>query len=129
MTPAIHEISILIEKLKSSGDNLNVKLEIAEQLAQWCWYLSTEVGDAYEAMNMAEYFYKSALSKYEATEEGSAAKLSVKAKHENTDKYRKFVEADNYYKKLQLLRDAVMTTIEQTRQSISYLKQEKIHSR
>lgn len=119
----IDEITDLIPQMDNSQDLVG-KLEVTERLAILSYRLAHEVGEAHGNKNMAEFRYKSALSKYEATTDGAVSKNAVKAKHENRELYRNFIEAENVYRSMSLILAQTNVVIEQARQSISYLKKE-----
>lgn len=119
----LENIESIISSMDDSQDLVG-KLQAADDLAKLSYYLAHETALAHENKNRAEFRYKSALSRYEATAEGSAAKNAVKAKHENTELYRNFMEAENVYRRMSLVLAQTNVVIEQTRQSISYLKKE-----
>lgn len=126
----IEDLSLDITRARSlASQDLVGRIELAEKIAIKLWYLSEEVGRAHGDANTAEYFYKSAITTYEAGFQGPVTRGTILAKEDNKDLYMKMVEAQNYYKKIQLLRDAGWLVVEQLRQSCSFLKQEQYDSR
>src|SRR5688572_12133546 len=98
----VDEITNRIQEIDASQD-LAGKLAQTEELAILSYRLAHEVGEAHAEKNMAEFRYKSALAKYEATTEGAVSKNAVKAKHENKELFRNFIEAENVYRSMSLI--------------------------
>jgi len=119
----IEQITALVGEVNNSQD-LEGKMRNTEDLATLSYTLAHDVGIAHAEKNMAEFRYKSALYKYESTTEGAANKNAVRAKHENKELYRNFIEAENVYRSMSLILAQTNVVIEQARQSISYLKKE-----
>lgn len=119
----LEEVENIISELDGSQDLVG-KMDAVERLAILSYHLAHETANAHEDKNRAEFRYKSALTKYEATAQGSAAKNAVNAKHENIELYKNFMEAESVYRRMTLILAQTNVVIEQVRQSISYLKKE-----
>lgn len=113
----IRELKALI-----NSPDLTAKLALVEELAQNCYYLSAMVADAHEAMLTSEFLYKSAVTGEVAVATGGVSKAEAKAKHQYKSLYENMIRADAAYTRYNLLLRAANTVIDQTRQSISYLK-------
>jgi hypothetical protein len=126
----VEDIGMDIAKAKSIGaTDLVGRIDLAERIAVKLWYLSEEVGNAHSASNTAEFFYKSAVTSYEASFQGAVSKGAVLARDTHKDLYHQSIDAENYYQKIRFLRDAGWLVVEQLRQSCSFLKQEQYDSR
>lgn len=119
----LDEVTQLIQELDNSQDLVG-KMEAVERLAILSFHLAHETANAHEDKNRAEFKYKSALAQYEATTDGAVAKNAVKAKHENKELYRNFMDSESVYRRMSLVLAQTNVVIEQARQSISFLKKE-----
>jgi hypothetical protein len=120
------EIKLNIEELKSLvySDDIDAKSQAAEMLATRCCTVAFMAADAYEKSSNAEYLFKSAVDQEVGYGEGGVAAKTAKAKADNKELHKDWVENDAVYKRCTLLLGAANTLIEQTRQSVSNLKRE-----
>lgn len=121
------EINKSIEWLKAnvtSSDLLGKSQEV-DRLALNSYYLATLVADWHEKMNTSEYMYKSSIASFISSSDLSVAKADAAAKIAYKDMWGQLVANENMYKRLQLALAQANVIIEQGRQSISTLKQER----
>lgn len=121
------EINKSIEWLKAnitSSDLLGKSQEV-DRLALNSYYLATLVADWHEKMNTSEYMYKSSIASFISSSDLSVAKADAAAKLAYKDMWGELVKNENMYKRLQLSLAQANVIIEQGRQSISTLKQER----
>lgn len=121
------EINKSIEWLKAnitSSDLLGKSQEV-DRLALNSYYLATLVADWHEKMNTSEYMYKSSIASFISSSDLSVAKADAAAKIAYKDMWSELVKNENMYKRLQLALAQANVIIEQGRQSISTLKQER----
>jgi hypothetical protein len=126
----IDEIEKDISLLKSTNNTNDIgnKTQITERLSINSYYLASLVGEWYERKNSTEYMYKSSMSSYIATSTLAVGKAEAMAKNEFKEMFKDHLESDSMYRKLSLLMSQVNVIIEQSRQTISTLKQELRYS-
>lgn len=123
------EITSQIEwiKINKSTQDIAALQERTLELATNSFYLAALVADWYEKSNNAEYGYKRAVESYMATSTEAVSRAEYKAKAEYSDLNKEYRDTENTYKRLQLALAQCNVVIEQGRQAISFLKQEKRH--
>lgn len=126
MKTIIDDINFLKEN--NTSQNVSEKVQAVERLATNSYYLATMVADAYEEKNSTEYMWKSSVNSAVVMKGGAVGKAEIEAKDAYKDLYKKHLEADSKYRRMSLLLAQTNVIIEQTRQSISYLKQEMRHA-
>lgn len=121
------EINKSIEWLKSniSSNDLLGKSQEVDRLALNSYYLATLVADWHEKMNTSEFMYKSAIASFVHNSTLAVAKADAAAKLQYKDMWEELVKNENMYKRLQLTLAQANVVIEQGRQSIATLKQER----
>lgn len=123
----ISEIEKSISWLKQNitSNDLQGKSQEVDRLALNSYYLANLVADWHEKMNTSEFMYKSAIASFVHNSKESAVKADAAAKLQYKDMWEEMVKNENMYKRLQLILAQSNVVIEQGRQSISTLKQER----
>lgn len=126
----IEEIEKDISLLKGTNNTNDIgsKTQITERLSINSYYLASLVGEWYERKNTTEYMYKSSISGFISTSALPVGKAENLAKDTFKGLYKDHMDSDSMYRKLSLLMSQVNVVIEQSRQTISTLKQELRYS-
>lgn len=121
------EIQKSIEWLKANISTNDVigKSQEVDRLALNSYYLATLVADWHEKMNTSEFLYKSAIASFVHNSTLAVAKADAAAKLQYKDMWEEMIKNENMYKRLQLTLAQANVVIEQGRQSIATLKQER----
>lgn len=121
------QIQNLIDELmddRNSQDLVGL-IDKTKKLAGLSYTMATFVGDYAQAKNDAEFLYKSSVNRFIQRGTGAKNKLEVDAKIEYEELEKTWIQAENSYQKFKLKLAQINAILDQMRQTISYLKEEK----
>lgn len=123
----INQDIALLKRLNDTND-IDGRFRCAERIATNSYYLAELLSDAYEDMASLETEYDNAVSFDEDNFVGAVTKAKANAKNKNKDLNVQFSKAKALYKRLQAVLTQANVCIEQLRQSIAHLRDERRHS-
>lgn len=128
----------VIEKMQADIDwydknihcqDINQLAKVADHLAINNYYLAESVAKTYDLSNKAELAFKDSVNASQAKSDLPVSKSKILAEKEFKTLREDWKEADGTYKYINMKYQAVETIIDQLRQRISYLKDEKRQTR
>jgi len=124
------QINKLVEELMAdrATQDLDSLVENARKLSGLSLNLATAVGDYHAARNDAEYMYKTSVDSHVINNKEGAISLKEKiAKDANKEIWKMWVNAENKYVSMKLKLAQVNAILDQIRQTVAYLREEKKH--
>jgi len=120
-------IDALVAQLmqEKSTQDLQGLVVNTHQLSGLSLLLAGAVGDWHETKSDAEYLYKSSLNQYIMNAQGAFNLREKMGKIEFAEMEKSWVKAENEYQKLKLKLGQVNAILDQCRQTVAYLREEK----
>lgn len=120
-------IDALVSQLmqEKSTQDLQGLVVNTHQLSGLSLLLAGAVGDWHETKSDAEYLYKSSLNQYIMNAQGAFNRVEKMGKIEFAEMEKSWVKAENEYQKLKLKLGQVNAILDQCRQTVAYLREEK----
>ncbi len=121
------QIDLLVQQLmqEKATQDLQGLVEKTHRLSGLSLLLASAVGEWHETKSDAEYLYKSSINQYIMNAQGAFNLREKMAKIEYGELEKAWIKAENEYQKLKLKLGQVNAILDQCRQTVAYLREEK----